>query len=54
VIRRDQLASPQSFFSTLLHEVAHSKYNEDDATLAFEHTLSDLLGRFATETVTSE
>ena len=47
VIRRDQLAEPQSFFSTLLHEVAHSKYNEDDATLAFEHTLSDLLGRFA-------
>ncbi len=47
VIRRDQLRTPRAFFATLLHEIAHSLHNEDDATLAFENTLSELLGRFA-------
>jgi hypothetical protein len=51
VIRRDQLESAEAFFSTLLHEIAHSVRNEDDATLAFEDTLSELLGRFAEHTV---
>ncbi len=47
ILRRDQLRSPRAFFGTLLHEIAHSLHNEDDATLAFEHTLSELLGRVA-------
>ena len=51
VIRRDQLASAEAFFATLLHEIAHSMHNEADATLAFEHTLSELLGRFAERVV---
>jgi hypothetical protein len=44
VIRRDQLASPRSFYGTLLHELGHARSGAPDRSLAFEDELSRLLG----------
>lgn len=47
VVRRDQLASPEAFAGTLLHELAHARSGAGDMTRAFENELTDLMGRFA-------
>ena len=45
VVKRDVLLDRESFVATLLHEVAHALSRADDATLEFESTLTQLLGR---------
>jgi len=45
VIRRDQLASAESFVSTLLHEVGHAFSQAPDRNELFEVALTHLLGR---------
>lgn len=47
VIRRDQLASPQCFFGTLLHELGHARSGASDNSLGFEEELTRLLGAVA-------
>ena len=47
IVRRDQLSSPQSFFGTLLHELAHARSGASDNSLEFENELSRLLGAVA-------
>jgi hypothetical protein len=44
VIRRDQLASIESFAGTVLHEVAHAVSGAPDISLEFEQALTDSLG----------
>lgn len=48
VVRRDQLSSLADFAATFLHEVGHMTSGKADATVAFEHELSRLLGLAAT------
>lgn len=45
IVRRDTLRSPEEFAGTFLHEVAHAISGATDVSLAFEHALTDLLGR---------
>lgn len=52
VIKRTKLASLAGYAGTLLHEIAHATTNTDDATRAFEHTLTDYLGRIVASTLT--
>jgi hypothetical protein len=44
VIRRDQLASIESFAGTVLHEVAHATSGAPDISLEFEQALTESLG----------
>ncbi|HEY0521295.1 MAG TPA: ATP-binding protein [Ilumatobacteraceae bacterium] len=53
VIRRDQLASPRTYFGTLLHELTHARSGETDGTLAFEEALTSLIGALADRLMTS-
>lgn len=47
VIRRDQLASLESFAGTLLHEAAHALSGASDLSPRFEEALTNLLGKAA-------
>lgn len=47
VIKRSQLKHLKDYAGTLLHEAAHSTSGANDATLAFEHALTELLGIIA-------
>jgi hypothetical protein len=51
VIRRDQLASIESFAGTVLHEVAHATSGAPDVSLEFEQALTDSLGTVASKGV---
>ncbi|HEY7876203.1 MAG TPA: ATP-binding protein [Actinomycetota bacterium] len=51
VVRRDQLASIESFAGTVLHEVAHATSGAPDVSLEFEHALTDSLGTVAAKNV---
>lgn len=44
IVRRDQLASPEEFAGTLLHEIGHALSGEGDVNREFELELSRLLG----------
>lgn len=44
VIQRGELRSLRRFCATLLHEIAHARTGTDDATLEFEHALTEQLG----------
>lgn len=44
VIRRDQLASPDTFLGTFLHELTHATSGFTDLTLEFERALTQRLG----------
>jgi hypothetical protein len=44
VLQRSQLRSLHRFCATLLHEIAHATSGTDDATLEFEHALTEQLG----------
>lgn len=65
IIHRSQLASPQIFATTLLHEAIHAKYGVSDLSQEFENCLSELSGslacqlvslnsKFSTETMTPQ
>jgi len=47
IIKRSELASVESYASTLLHEIAHARSGETDVTIGFEHELTSLLGMVA-------
>lgn len=49
VIRRDQLADPDAYCGTLLHELTHAASGFPDNSLAFEEALTTLLGRVAVQ-----
>ena len=49
IIKRSELASVESYASTLLHEIAHARSGETDITLGFEHELTSLLGMVASK-----
>jgi hypothetical protein len=51
VIRRDQLASIESFAGTVLHEAAHATSGAPDISLEFEVALTDSLGTVAAKNV---
>ena len=44
IIKRSELASVESYASTLLHEIAHARSGHPDVTIGFEHELTLLLG----------
>jgi hypothetical protein len=44
VVQRTELRSLRRFCATLLHEIAHARTGTDDATLEFEHALTEQLG----------
>jgi hypothetical protein len=48
IIKRDQLARPELFIGTLLHEVGHALSGAPDIDEAFESALTHLLGRTGT------
>jgi hypothetical protein len=48
IIKRDQLADPESFLSTLLHEAGHALSGAPDIDEEFEAALTHLLGRTGT------
>lgn len=65
IIHRSQLASPQIFATTLLHEAIHAKYGVSGLSQEFENCLSELSGslayqllslnsKFSTETMTPQ
>lgn len=47
VVRRDQLASLNSYAGTLLHELAHAVSGAGDESADFEDQLTDFLGKLA-------
>lgn len=49
IIKRSELASVESYASTLLHEIAHARSGETDITIGFEQELSSLLGIVASK-----
>ncbi|SJL82774.1 ATP-binding protein [Vibrio palustris] len=49
IIKRSELASVESYASTLLHEIAHARSGETDVTIGFEHELTSLLGMVASK-----
>jgi hypothetical protein len=53
VIRRDQLETPQAYFGTLLHEIAHATSGETDGSLAFEDALTAVIGMLGERLMTS-
>lgn len=49
IIKRNELASVESYASTLLHEIAHARSGEVDVTIGFEQELTSLLGMAASK-----
>ena len=49
IIKRSELASIESYASTLLHEIAHARSGKTDVTIGFEHELTSLLGMVASK-----
>jgi hypothetical protein len=49
IIKRSELLSIESYAATLLHEIAHARSGKADATIGFEHELTELLGKVAAE-----
>lgn len=48
-IKRNELASIESYAAVLLHEIGHARSGETDVTISFELELTALLGKVATE-----
>lgn len=51
VIKRDQLARPEAFLGTVLHEIGHAWSGAPDMNEEFESALTHLLGRTAAAAV---
>jgi hypothetical protein len=49
IIKRSELASVDTYASTLLHEIAHARSGETDITIGFEQELTSLLGIVASK-----
>lgn len=49
IVKRSELASVESYGSTLLHEIAHARSGETDITIGFEQELTSLLGMIASK-----
>lgn len=49
IVKRSELASVESYASTLLHEIAHVRSGETDITIGFEQELTSLLGMVASK-----
>ncbi|MCX9451548.1 ATP-binding protein [Vibrio cholerae] len=49
IIKRDELASVESYASTLLHEIAHARSGKVDVTIGFEQELTSFLGMVASK-----
>ena len=49
IVKRSELASIESYASTLLHEIAHARSGQTDITIGFEHELTSLLGMVASK-----
>jgi len=54
VINSSQLASLSSYAGTLLHELAHAKGGHPDVSRAFENTLTEYLGKVASQALDAE
>lgn len=53
IVKRSQLASIESYASTLFHEIAHARSGEADITIGFEQELTSLLGMVASKALRS-
>ncbi len=53
IVKRSELASVESYASTLLHEIAHARSGQTDVTIGFEHELTSLLGMVASKALRS-
>lgn len=49
IVKRNELASLESYAAVLLHEIGHARSGETDITIGFEQELTALLGKVATE-----
>ncbi|MDC8757845.1 ATP-binding protein [Janthinobacterium fluminis] len=47
IVKRNELASIESYAAVLLHEIAHARSGEPDITIGFEQELTTLLGTIA-------
>lgn len=49
IVKRSELATVESYASTLLHEIAHARSGEIDITIGFEQELTSFLGMVASK-----